>query len=256
MRAFAVVVTIAVALTGCASALSVESTAPDEPVTVDAALTEWAGKLNSIDNGTLSVGIQNDGEFLYLSLSTRDARTIAQMMQQGLVVWIDPSGGKQQAFGVRYPIGIQGTEDPQRRLSDDMASNRVRIERSMQEVELIGAGGQSIRRRKDSVPGIEMHAEYDQRVLTYEAKIALAAREGVLYAAGARPGEQIGVGFTTPELEGDYSAQASGEGGLPGGSLSSADGRGRYGPQSRSMEARPSRMSHWMTVTLADGPSQ
>ncbi|MEX0600455.1 MAG: hypothetical protein WD021_04095 [Rhodothermales bacterium] len=256
MRALLLAVTVTFVTAGCGSTVALESSTPDEPVTVDASLAEWPGKLQRIDGENLSVGVQNDGDYLYVSMSTRDLRKIGQIMQQGMVLWIDPAGGKAETFGLRYPVGIAGSEDGGRRLSDDMAANRVRIERSMQEVELIAGDGQRSRRSKDAVPGILLHAEVDQSLFTYEARIPLAPGEGIIYAIGTEPGRTIGVGLTTPEMEGQNLAQQPGSGGLPAGTLSSADGRGRYGSQSgrAPISTLPASMSHWLTVTLVAGP--
>lgn len=253
MRVLAFLLLISLLSTGCKTTASLESSALVEPVTVDAQLEEWAGKLSTIAGGELSVGVQNDGEYLYVGLTTSNPQRIAQIMQQGMILWIDPAGGKEKVFGVQYPIGIVTTSGSAGGLTSDPTANRISIEKSMQEIALIGDGGQAFRRRKDSVPGITMHAEASDRAFTYEAKLPLSADEGIVYAIGTEPGRQIGFGLTNPEIEGQGIAQQQGSGGLPSGRMSSADGRSRYGMYRGGGELSTS-MRHWMVVTLSGTP--
>lgn len=254
MRIIVSVILFGLLASGCRTTASLQSTELVQPVTVDAQLDEWAGKLSSIGGGDFSVGVQNDGEFLYVGVSTTNGQRIGQIMQLGMVLWIDPEGGKRKTFGVQYPIGIVTTSGSDGGLTSDPTANRIRIEQSMQEIALIGENGQPFRRRKDAVPGITMHAEADQRAFTYEAKIPLAPDEGFVYAIGTEPGRQIGLSLATPELDGQGLASQEGVGGLPGGRMTSADGRGRYGMYGMygGAGAAPPTMNFWMIVSLVE----
>lgn len=234
------------AASGCGSSVSLQSSQADDPVTVDAQLDEWSGKLQRLDDG-LSVGIQNDDGFLYVALSTRNANTIGRIMQSGLIVWIDPEGGKAQTFGVRYPLGYAADANPEP--GRGLAANRVRIEQSTQELEIVGEGGRSLRHGKDEVPGLAAHVEADRSVLTYELQVPLGFREGLRYAVDAGPGGTVGIGLTTSQLDAPSDAHLPGSGGLPGGRMASADGQ--RGAGGRSYVASAS-MKHWMVVTLAE----
>lgn len=238
-------------LTGCGGAAPLTSSAPVEPVVVDAQLNEWGGKLNMISSQDgLLVGMQNDSDHLYLALSTRNAASIGSIMRAGLIVWVDPAGGKEETFGIRFPLGLSMDETGERRLSEGAAADRVRIERSTREVEIIGADGQVIRRHKDSIPGIAAAIEADQGVLTYEIQAPLAHTDGVLYAIGTEPGQKIGVGIATPDEFVVNAAQQPGFGGLPGGRMPSAEGRGYQGLPQRGLGI--STFKEWMLVTLAE----
>lgn len=248
MRTLVLLTLLTFAAVGCRSTAPLQSSAPTEPVTVDAQLADWSGKLNDA-GGNMTVGVQNDAEYLYVAMSTTDLQKISQIMQLGMILWIDRAGGKEEIFGVRYPIGVTAVGG----LDDDPTANRIRIEQSMQEVELMGADGRGFRRRKDSVPGITMHGEAQDRVFTYEAKIPLAANEAVAYAIGTEPGQVIGIGFTTPEMD-EGMARRLGTGGLPGGNMSSADGRAQYGRYRNANSGGPAPMKRWLVVTLDEAP--
>ena len=241
----------AVLLTGCGGAAPLTSSTPGKPVVVDAQLNEWGGKLKTLSSKDgLLTGIQNDDDYLYLSLSTRNVESIGSIMRAGLIIWVDAAGGKEKTFGIRFPLGLSMDETGDRRLGQGAAADRVRIERSTREVEIIGADGQAIRRRKDSIPGIAAAVEADQGVLTYEIQLPLAHTDGVLYAIGTKPGQKIGVGIATPDDFVVNAAQQPGFGGLPGGRMASAEGRGYQGVPQRGFGI--STFKEWMLVTLAE----
>ncbi len=236
---------------GCGGVASLTSSTPAEPVVVDAQLNEWGGKLHALNrNDGLLIGMQNDDERLYLSLSTRNVASIGSIMRAGLVIWFDPAGGKKQTFGIRFPLGVSMDDTGNRRLSDDAAGDRVRIRRSTEEMEIIGADGQTMRRNKDAIPGISAAIEADRGVLTYEIAVPLVPASGVLYAIGAEPGQQIGVGIATPEEFVVNVAQQPGFGGLPGGRMASAEERGYRGLPPGGLGI--STFKEWTLVTLAE----
>lgn len=238
-------------LAGCGGAAPLTSSAPGEPVVVDAQLNEWGGKLQTLSGQDgLLIGIQNDNDYLYLSLSTRNVASIGSIMRAGLIVWVDPAGGKEKIFGIRFPLGLSMDDTGERRLSEGAAADRVRIERSTREVEIIGADGQVIRRHKDSIPGIATAIEADQGVLTYEIQVPLAHTDGVLYAIGTKPGQEIGIGIATPDEFVVNAAQQPGFGGMPGGRMASAEGRGYRGIPPGGFGI--STFREWMLVTLAE----
>ena len=250
-QTFTLTALVATLLTGCGGAAPLTSSAPDEPVVVDAQLNEWGGKLKTLSSKDgLLVGMQNDDDHLYLSLSTRNVASIGSIMRAGLIIWVDPAGGKEKTFGIRFPLGLSMDETGDRRLSEGAAADRVRIERSTQEVEIIGADGQAIRRHKDSIPGIAAEVEADQGVLTYEIQVPLAHTDGVLYAIGTKPGQEIGIGIATPDEFVVNAVQQPGFGGLPGGRMASAEGRGYRGVPQGGLGI--STLKEWMLVTLAE----
>lgn len=250
-QTFVLTVLAAALFTGCGGTALVTSSEPGEPVVVDAQLNEWGGKLQTLSSKDgLLAGVQNDDKHLYLSLSTRNVASIGSIMRAGLIVWVDPVGGKEKTFGIRFPLGLSMDDAGERRLSEGAAADRVRIERSTQEVEIIGADGQAIRRHKDSIPGIVAAVEADQGVLTYEIQVPLAHTDGVLYAIGAKPGQEIGIGIATPDEFVVNVAQQPGFGGLPGGRMASAEGRGYRGIPQAGLGI--STFKEWMLVTLAE----
>src|SRR3954464_3640800 len=79
----------------------------DRNVVIDGDNGEWPGPLVAVEeNHPLLTAVMNDGQYLYLVLSTNDPAVRREIFRQGLIVWFDPSGGDKKHFGVKYPVGI------------------------------------------------------------------------------------------------------------------------------------------------------
>src|SRR5690349_5106334 len=78
----------------------------DRDVVIDGDNGEWPGPLTPIEeNHPVLTAAINDGQFLYVLLSTADTTSRRQILRQGLIVWFDPSGGDKKHFGLKYPVG-------------------------------------------------------------------------------------------------------------------------------------------------------
>src|SRR4029453_12530608 len=83
----------------------------DRNVAIDGDNGEWPGPLVPVEeNHPLLTAAMNDGQYLYLVLSTNDASVRRQIFRQGLIVWFDPGGGEKKHFGLKYPVGVSGDE--------------------------------------------------------------------------------------------------------------------------------------------------
>ena len=71
-----------------------------ENVAVDGLPADWP-KLEPLERGP-AVGAVNDDEFLHLAVSTNDPQLLG-LVASGLIVWIDPAGGRAQTFGLWVP---------------------------------------------------------------------------------------------------------------------------------------------------------
>src|SRR5512135_2473988 len=79
-----------------------------DTIAIDGVNQEWQGKLTPIKDAPVSMAFYNDGDFLYLCLTTSDRPTRTAIERQGLTVWFDSEGGKKKDFGVEYPLGLPG----------------------------------------------------------------------------------------------------------------------------------------------------
>ena len=96
----ALLLLVVLLLGGCGGTETLQSKSLDRDITVDGAVADWQGALTPIEKKNLSLGLLNDGEFLYVSLVSRDRQVVSQMMSRGFTIWFDAEGGKEKTFGI------------------------------------------------------------------------------------------------------------------------------------------------------------
>ena len=85
----------------------IESHWRDRDVVIDGDNGEWTGPLRAVEEKPpIDTAAVNDGQFLYVVLSTSDPAARRMIMRQGLIVWFDPSGGDKKHFGIKFPVGV------------------------------------------------------------------------------------------------------------------------------------------------------
>lgn len=258
---------VSIALVGC-NQIKLESKWADREITVDGKLDEWRENLVVPKNSHVGIGFMNDGSNLYLTLTTMDRNSIMQALTRGFTVWIDPKGGKNQRFGIRYPVG--GGVVGLRRMMKDREQNQRDFDFFIQdllsrqkEIEVIGPGKDQIARFGiNNTAGIDVMASYEKGVFAYEMKIPLRRSIENLFAVNVKPGKKIGVGFTTPEI--DQSSMRNKMGSRPGGGMSGRPPSGGKGGREGGMGGRgggrpsggmernmPEAMEIWTKVILS-----
>lgn len=213
----------------------------DREIVIDGDDGEWAGPLVPFDDHQrLTTAAVNDGRFLYLVLSTRDATLRAQIMGQGLIVWFDPGGAEKKSFGIKFPVGMAGGDMPGRgrgfRRADpsgasDPADSPARTAPldPPNRLELLGPGKDDAHSFvADRVPGVSVKVGQVEGALVYELKVPIGRDDATQYALGTKTGALIGIGLETPRRERPQ-REGRGMGGFGGG----GGGMGRGGGMNR-----------------------
>jgi hypothetical protein len=217
----------------------------DVEVRVDGSHVEWSELTSFGKDVPFSIGLKNDGQSLYVVLSSSDQSVPSLLMQRGLIVWFDAAGGTKKRFGIRYPViegsgagpgqrraagsgppgGGQGREpgrepgrppgaegpppEPSGLMFDPAKDGR------WGRLELLGPGKDDRRSLiLEAAPGIEVRIGRVEGSVVYELKVPLQIDDGHPYAIGAKPGARIGVGLETPEVA---KVESPGDVGKPGG---------------------------------------
>ena len=264
---------IGLLLGGCSGTEALQSEALDREITVDGAVADWQGALTPIEKKNLSLGLRNDGDYLYIALVSSDRQRVNQMIGLGLTIWFDADGGKEKTFGIRFPLGLmasgQSFSPRDRQQNGDPDARRQRFEESLTDLEIFDGEESSMRFMVDAVNGIAVRTTLDAGVLVYELKVPLRRSEAHAFAVDAAPGDVIGVGLETPEIDreamrqqmggrgggrggaggrgggqGSFGGPGSGRGGM-GRAGGGPGGRGGFGGQ------QPEPLKLWTTVTLA-----
>jgi hypothetical protein len=261
-------VCLASAMYGCSSAIELSSAWRDREVVVDGSDSDWQGATTYIKGSNLALGIRNDNDYLYTCVIMMDRQMQMQMMASGFTVWFDPEGGKNRAFGIHFPLGMQGQQPPtalEGRTNPEEAQKL--IEQSQRELEIIGPGKEERERiHLMQAHGINAKLGTNQEFLVYELKVPLRGSADHPYAIGMKDGQAVGIGFETAELNremmkeqfGGMGRGGGGRGGPPTGGGEMPPGGG--GPPSGGPPGmgspgggRPESLKLWTRVQLAPG---
>lgn len=199
---------------------SADSRPVSRPITVDGKTDDWQGDLYVVPNERLSIGFLNDQEYLYVCLLSSDATIRSQIMVQGFTLWFDPKGGKEKAFGIRYPLGSPSAQPPR---AGEIKEPPPADPSTLDQFDVVKSEKEPAQRMDFSqAKSLELKVASSTGLIVYEMKIPLAAGANNPVAVGAAPGKTIGIGFETGKV--DISKMPRGErGGTPGG----GEGTGR-----------------------------
>jgi len=77
----------------------------EQPITIDGSNKDWPSPYPEYDEkAQLGYAVSNDRENLYISVETGDQATQLKILKNGLTVWIDKAGGKDEVTAINYPI--------------------------------------------------------------------------------------------------------------------------------------------------------
>ena len=253
---------------GCKSSMSLVSNSLDREIVVDGSEEEWVDVLTPIEDKNFAIGVINDDEYLYVSLVTATPEVRNQILMSGMTLWLDPEGGKDKQVGIRFPLGLMETGMPP---GGPMAMQREPelmeqfFNESLNEFEHISKSkGQTVRWIRSEVEDIEIDAASNTGTFTYELKMPLSS-ELLGYALDVTPGQAIGVGLETPEIDREALREQMQERGGMGdgmgnrggfgdrGGIGAGMGGGGMAGRNPMMRQRnmPEALDFWATYTLA-----
>jgi hypothetical protein len=137
----------------------------------------------------VSIGVVNDGSFLYVALGSSDEQISRSVFHRGMLVRIRPKGGTE--LGIEFPVG---TPDPHGGRTHTTTGGESP---SFLLYEAGSKEGQRI--SVDNPFGLEMKASLDNNHLTYELKVPLIRSAQQPYCLDAAPGETIAFEIENPE---------------------------------------------------------
>ncbi|MFH1567478.1 MAG: hypothetical protein ABIL09_05700 [Gemmatimonadota bacterium] len=208
--------------------IDLESHWADRPIAVDGNDQEWEGAKYAVQDWPVDIGLMNDGQYLYVCLSTVDRNLQRQVLVSGLELWLDPKGGKKKVAGLRFPGGRlrptdpSGEPGPEEEAGDPRARRPPRgsgpgwrdggpldpAEMAAQMMEMaarsdllfVGPQGTEERRmgHAEAEP-LEVALSYDRGRLVYEARVPLETGALPLGAIRLAPGQRLGLGILTPQ---------------------------------------------------------
>ncbi|MFA9454613.1 MAG: hypothetical protein ACERK6_11945 [Candidatus Aminicenantaceae bacterium] len=225
--------------TGCGD-YKMDSLWLTEPITIDGDSSDWRGALYYLKDDKASVGIRNDRENLYVCLITQDPTLSRQALNLGLILWIDPAGGKEKLFGINYPIGARENfrlgpgRDPEgldpEQMQEELRNTSLE---SLHELRFLDAEGQELDRLElEQLEGMEIAVETSRGIFVYELRIPLISDQRLPFVLAVQAGQTIGIGLEIPKVDREEMRQSMGGGngeGPPGGGTGGRSGGGMGG---------------------------
>lgn len=228
----------------------IESHWRDRDITIDGDNGEWPGPLAAVDDKhSITAAVANDGQFVYLVLSTGEAAVRRQIMREGLIVWFDPAGGDRKHFGIKFPVGMPLTmagRGGRGRPGPDQPDQPDRIE-PPNRLEIYGPVKDDVHNFVvEAAPGIAVKVGQVEGYLVYELKVPLSRTPDTPYAIEAKAGSAIGLGLETPKFE-----RPQRMGGFGGMGRGGGPGRRRMGGGRERDYEPPKPLKTWATIQLA-----
>ncbi|MFA4947363.1 MAG: hypothetical protein WC674_02505 [Candidatus Krumholzibacteriia bacterium] len=272
----------AIMLNGCLES-KLASAWPEREISIDGKAPEWAGREAYYSEADgFKIGFFNDADYLYVYLATWNRQNQAQILMNGLTVWIDATGRNKQIFGINYPMkrsmpdsagmppgmpaGLRpgGRSGAASEASGETSQALLKgmLAEAQGEMIILGPGGEpiaSMPAADDGKGGIAAMIDIANRTLIYEMKIPLAPPDSLPFAVNAAPGAMISIGFKVGKAE-MPSMKRTGEGpprdrgGFPGGGMGGPGG-GMGGPGGPGGAASSQAFEYWAKVRLAAAPS-
>ena len=236
----------AVAMAVAAETLRIESVWSTEAPEVDGKLVEWSSPLVTLGSTPVSLGVRNDGQYLYVALASSDQATRMMLGAAGFTVWMDPSGKDKKSFGITVPpamAGRRGTpgappppgqEDEKDPSQEGPGRPQGVAVATITSVEVVGPGKDDKRRLELAYArtvGLDVAARMAEGVLVYELRVPLPVSESQPYGVKSAPGATIGLGIESSQPPEPRGGRFGGVGAQSGtsGDPTSGGGGGRGG---------------------------
>ncbi len=203
------------------------STWRDRDIRIDGSDEEWQGQELPVPKQRFALGLINDSDSLYICLPTKDAETKSQIAQAGLVVWLDPVGGKKKRFGLHFPVpnppGQQGVRRPPRPEGGEgpggpPPGHEAPPVPGQDVVGVLGPGKNDARLVPiGEAAGIEGRVGVHGDLMVYELKVPLKRSDDHPFAPQIAAGQTVRLALETAPLRSAYGGSPywTGGGALP-----------------------------------------
>ena len=210
------------AAVACASALFIAATpaitpCADNPVQshwrtddlrIDGVMTDWPGQ--TFVSKEVATSVVNDAQDIYILVATSDSAVTLQLTRAGLVVYLDPKGGKGRTFGIRIPpLGS--------RLAPGNAPTGGEDEPPvLTYFDVMGPGADDMRKVELAEgTGIDLRIGSHDGTAFLELKVPFATGTGRPYAPGITLAKgEVGLGIVTPDPPRTVRPDRGGRGGV------------------------------------------
>jgi hypothetical protein len=160
---------------------------------IDGVMTDWPRQ--TFVSKEVSTSVMNDAQDIYILVATSDSAVNLQLTRAGLIVYLDPKGGRGQKFGIRIPpIG-------DRLAAGNSPTGREGEPPLLSYFDVLGPGDDDIRKVELAEnTGIDLRIGAHDGTFFLELKVPFAAGAGRPFAPGiALAKGEVGLGIVTPD---------------------------------------------------------
>src|SRR5688572_2864610 len=189
------------ALAAIAISIAVVTVRADDPVQshwrtddllIDGVMSDWPAQ--TFVSKEVATSVVNDAQDIYILVATSDPAVNLQLTRAGLVVYLDPKGGRGQRFGIRIPpLG--------NRLSAGNAPTGGEGEPPvLSYFDVMGPGADDMRKVElAESTGIDLRIGARDGTFFLELKVPFTTATGRPYAPGITLAKgEVGLGIVTP----------------------------------------------------------
>lgn len=261
LRPCALLLVLIVLMGGCSGPTQLPRQPMEAPPSIDGSIGEWDDRFTQVEDRSVSVAALPTDSLLYVALLVQDRGLVQSVAMNGLIVWVDPSGGQRRSYGVQYPLGIRRQRAGQTQPGGSSPSAASFDQVSLTELEVVRGDTSRLRIPARFSSGLRGKATLDPASLIYELAIPVGSSTGSDTTA-ERNGlhtslsSSVGLGLEIPQPEEDVNFSSGGQG------MGSVTGRGRRGRRGHARQRRQRQQSNspqlpsldlWMTVASRDG---
>lgn len=275
--AFSLLLFSPILLSGCKGQKEVETHWLTKPVQIDGQMTDWTGLPTTyFEDSAVQLGLCNDSDRLYILFRFSNQTWARMIRMSGLTLWLDNSGEKKKAFGVRYTGGSSFSElqNPGMAGEGGFWDRLTPEQKERLEQRAVKADQITIVGTKDK-PEVALPADGSRGpavafadlkgIYTYEFSIPLQKSDLATYGINSQTGQAVSLGLEWGLSDEDRKRmmeEMGGRGGMgPGGGMGGGPpvggmgGRGRGGgpggPGGMSPPQMPKKQEIWVKTVLA-----
>jgi hypothetical protein len=263
-------------LAGLAKETLVESKWTATPVKVDGLNKDWVGDALSFEKSAdVDYAFKNDGRDVYVLFVFKDPKYLSSIDATGMTLYFSTEGKKQKDYGVKF---IRRTVSPDELIATLEKEGTALTEQKKQEIKAspkyVLFEADAVNKKGEVIPPAGAAPDIDppafkmmkqDKLVVYEFRVPLAAREIHPAGIGSEPGKTIKVGFEwggmTAEMRKAMASRMGAEGARAGASDVSMgetvaggnenEGMRDSGSSLTQMRRGPKKYDFWVDVKLA-----
>jgi len=264
---FSILLISAIALiSSCSPTSQLSKRAEPATVIIDGDLSDWQNDMTYYEDEKINVGLKNDYDYLYISLSTASRTCRQRIFRTGLVFKFDTEKDGVEPVTMRFPAPRmregRGRGIPAQN-NDPAVSEEEILNRLSENIIFFDKKTELPERMTVKESGYKGKCAYTNGLFIIEIAVPLLKTNIAKYAIGSKPGETLFLGIETfqpdmskmkkrmQELGHDSGMSSGGRGGGKRGGGMSGGGRGGRGGGDMMSRNRPEQMKLEIKVQLA-----